>query len=90
MNIPVVIFKDQSSVYGVNVPGISGVHSWGDSIEDAMRNAKEAIIAHIELLLDLDEPVEISPSAIESLQKNPDHADGIWALITLPLPSELN
>ena len=84
MNIPVVIFKDQNSVYGVNVPDISGVHSWGDSIEDALTNVKEAIAAHIELLLDLGEPVEILPSTIESLQKNPDHASGIWALINLP------
>ena len=84
MNIPVVIFKDQNSVYGVNVPDISGVHSWGDSIEDALTNVKEAIAAHIELLLDLGEPVEILPSTIESLQKNPDHAAGIWALINLP------
>lgn len=84
MNIPVVIFKDPSSVYGVNVPDISGVHSWGDSIDDALTNVKQAITAHIELLLYLGEPVEISPSTIESLQKNPDHAGGIWALIDLP------
>ena len=39
MDIPVVIFKDEASVYGVNVPGIKGVYSWGDTIEDACGGA---------------------------------------------------
>ncbi|WP_166454887.1 type II toxin-antitoxin system HicB family antitoxin [Duganella aquatilis] len=34
MDIPVVIFKDEGSVYGVNVPDIKGVHSWSDTIAD--------------------------------------------------------
>lgn len=85
MDIPVVIFKDEGSVYGVNVPDIKGVHSWGDSIEDALKNVKEAITGHIETLLELGEPVEISQSTIETLQKNPDYAGGIWALVDLDL-----
>ncbi|SDN41263.1 hypothetical protein SAMN05216517_110169 [Janthinobacterium sp. OK676] len=28
MHIPLAIFKDTGSVYGVNVPDIQGVHSW--------------------------------------------------------------
>lgn len=85
MDIPVVIFKDEGSVYGVNVPDIKGVHSWGESIEGALKNVKEAITGHIETLLELGEPVEISQSTIETLQKNPDYAGGIWALVDLDL-----
>lgn len=48
MHIPVVIFKDTGSVYGVNVPDIQGVHSWGDSVEDALNNVLTAITSHIE------------------------------------------
>jgi len=85
MDIPVVIFKDEGSVYGVNVPDIKGVHSWGDTVEDALKNVKEAITSHIETLLELGEPVEITKSKIEELQRNPKHAGGIWALVDLDL-----
>ncbi|MBV6325096.1 type II toxin-antitoxin system HicB family antitoxin [Duganella violaceipulchra] len=85
MDIPVVIFKDEGSVYGVNVPDIRGVHSWGDTVEDALKNVKEAITSHIETLLELGEPVEITKSKIEDLQGNPAHTGGIWALVDLDL-----
>jgi len=85
MDIPVVIFKDEGSVYGVNVPDIVGVHSWGDSVEEALENVKEAIVGHIETLLELNEPVEITKSKIEDLQSTPEYAKGIWALVTVDL-----
>jgi predicted RNase H-like HicB family nuclease len=85
MEIPVVIFKDEGSVYGVNVPDIKGVHSWGDTVEEALKNVKEAISTHIETLLELGEPVEITKTNIEDLQANPDHAGGLWALVELDL-----
>jgi predicted RNase H-like HicB family nuclease len=85
MDIPVVIFKDEGSVYGVNVPDIKGVHSWGDTVEDALKNVKEAITSHIETLLELGESVEISQSKIGEMQGNPEHAGGIWALVSLDL-----
>lgn len=85
MDIPVVIFKDEGSVYGVNVPGIRGVHSWGDTIEDALKNVREAITSHIETLLELGEPVEITQKKIEALQENPEYKGGIWALVNVDL-----
>jgi len=85
MDIPVVIFKDEGSVYGVNVPDIKGVHSWGDTVEDALKNVKEAITSHIETLLELGESVEISQSKIGEMRGNPEHAGGIWALVSLDL-----
>ncbi len=85
MDIPVVIFIDEGSVYGVNVPDIRGCHSWGDTIEDALKNVKEAIVGHIETLLELGEPVEINQSKIASLQENPEYKGGIWALVNLDL-----
>lgn len=85
MNIPVVIFKDTGSVYGVNVPDIQGVHSWGDSVKDALNNVRTAITSHIETLLELGEPVEITQSKIVTLQENPEHAGGMWAVVELDL-----
>ena len=66
---PVVIFNDAASVYGMNVPDIQGVHSWGDSVEDALNNVRVAITSHIETLLELGEPVDITQSKIEALHR---------------------
>lgn len=85
MDIPVVIYKDEGSVYGVSVPNIKGVHSWGDTIDDALRNVTEAIASHIETLVELNESVEIAQTKIEALQGHPDYKGGIWALINVDL-----
>ena len=85
MHIPIVIFKDTGSVSGVNVPDIQGVHSWGDSMEDALNNVRTAITSHIETLLELGKPVEITQSKIVTLQANPEYAGGMWALVQLDL-----
>ena len=50
-----------------------------------MKNVRVAITSHIETLLELGEPVEITQSKIEDLQANPDHVGGIWALVELDL-----
>lgn len=85
MDIPVVIFKDEGSVYGVNVPDVPGCHSWGATIDDALRNAKQAIYSHIETLVELGEPVAITQSKIETLSRLDEHAGGIWALVDIDL-----
>jgi predicted RNase H-like HicB family nuclease len=85
MDIPVVIHKEDGTVYGVTVPDIPGCHSWGDTIDDAMKNAREAIHRHIETLLELEEKVNISSSSIEELSRNPDYAGGFWALVDVDL-----
>lgn len=89
MEISVVIHKDNGSVYGVTVPDIKGCHSWGDTIDDAIKNAKEAIRSHIETLLFLNEAISIENSKIENLIKNEEYANGIWAIVDIDL-SELD
>lgn len=85
MDIPVVIHKDEGSVYGVSVPDIPGCHSWGDTIDDAMRNVKQAIYSHVETLLMLNEPVDVRCSQIEELARDADYAGGIWALVNIDM-----
>lgn len=85
MEIPVAIFKDETSVYGVVVPDIKGCHSWGDTISDALRNAKEAIYSHVETLTELNQPVDITQSSIEILTLDPDYAGAIWALVDIDM-----
>lgn len=85
MEIPVVIHKDEGSVYGVIVPDIPGCHSWGDTIDDALKNTKAAIQSHIETLLELSESVEVTASKIEDLVKVEEYAGGIWAVVDVDL-----
>jgi predicted RNase H-like HicB family nuclease len=84
MRYPVVIHKDKSSDYGVTVPDLPGCFSAGDTLEDALTQAVEAIECHLEgLLLDGD---EIPPAqSVETHLKNRDYAGGTWALVSVDL-----
>lgn len=84
MQYHVVIHKDQNSDYGVTVPDLPGCFSAGDSLEDAARNAREAIECHIEGML-LDNEVVPMPSTLDTLANNPELADGIWLLVTIDM-----
>jgi len=84
MRYPVVIHKDKKSAYGVTVPDLPGCFSAGDTLEDALTNAVEAIECHLEgLLLDGDEIPPAQP--VDAHVKNKDFAGGTWALVTVDL-----
>lgn len=44
---------DDTHAYGVTVPDLPGCFSAGDTLDDAIANAKEAITGHIELLIEM-------------------------------------
>ncbi len=84
MRYPVVIHKDRKSDYGVTVPDLPGCFSAGDTMEEALTNAVEAIECHLEgLLLDGDEIPQAQP--VEEHLKNRDYAGGTWALVSVDL-----
>lgn len=89
MQFPIVIHKDPESVYGVIVPDIPGCHSWGETIDDAIRNAKEAIVTHLETMLELGQMPDISASSIEELRKKKEYKGAMWGLVDVDL-SELD
>lgn len=84
MRYPVVIHKDKNSDYGVTVPDLPGCFSAGETLDEALEMAHEAVECHIEgLLLDGEALPAVHP--IEHHQSNPDYADGVWALVELDL-----
>lgn len=86
---PVVIDKDPESCYGVTVPDLPGCFSAGDTIEDALRQAREAIEFHIEcLLLDGDPIPELKDIAFH--QNDPDYTDGQWESVAVIIPDISN
>ena len=84
MRYPVIIHKDPDSDYGVTVLDLPGCFTAGDTVDDAIVQAVEAIECHIEGLV-LDGQTIPTPQSIEFHQKNPDYADGIWALVSVTL-----
>ena len=84
MHYPVIIHKDPDSDYGVTVPDLPGCFTAGDTVDDAIVQATEAIECHIEGLV-LDGETVLIPRNIEFRQKNPDYVDGVWALVSVTL-----
>lgn len=85
MQFPIAIHKDAGTSFGVTVPDIAGCHSFGDTIEEAVNNTKEAIIGHIETLLELGEPVDIKVSTIDALRACKEYVDAAWGFVEVDL-----
>ena len=84
MRYPVVIHHEEDCAYGVIVPDLPGCFSAGESVDDAINQAKEAIECHLEGLIIEGEPVPTARD-ISAHAANPDYADGIWALVDVDL-----
>ena len=80
MRFALALHTDDGVKYGVTVPDLPGCFSAGDTFDDAVEMAREAIDAHCELLAEkaLDIP---SPQALARHQADPDLAGAIWVVI---------
>jgi predicted RNase H-like HicB family nuclease len=85
VEFPVAIHKDPDSCYGVTVPDIPGVFSAGDTVDEAMKNTREAIYSHVSILIEDGLDVSLVPSPIGDLIPNPDFAGAIWAYVEVDL-----
>ncbi|MBI3525033.1 MAG: type II toxin-antitoxin system HicB family antitoxin [Betaproteobacteria bacterium] len=82
MRYPVVIEPGTTTeAFGVAVPDLPGCFSAGDSMDEAMTNAEEAITAWIEAALDAGQEIP-QPSDIATLRKtHKAYKTWIWALV---------
>ncbi len=86
---PIVIHKDPEGCYGVTVPDLPGCFTTGDTVEDALKQARETIEFYMEcLLLDGDLIPELKD--ITYHQNNPDYADGQWESVAVIVPDISN
>ncbi len=84
MKYPIVIHKDSDSSYGVAVPDLPGCFSGGETLDEVMSAACEAIECHVEgILMDGGPIPERKP--MEAHVANPDFAGGIWAVISVDI-----
>ncbi len=80
MRYPVVLHTDDGIRYGVTVPDLPGCFSAGDTLEEALASAEEAIKLHLEGLVEEGHEVP-APGAVASYQALPEYAGGVWALV---------
>ena len=86
MRYAVLIHKDSASVYGVTVPDIPGCFSAGETIEEALDNAREAIYAHLELLAEDGQPIPDDVKInIDELAKDEGSAGAIFAMVEVDI-----
>ena len=84
MRFPIVIHKDRNSGYGVIVPDLPGCFSAGDTLDDAIDSAHEAIACHLEGLL-MDGETIPEQALLEAHRANKEHRSGTWALVSIDI-----
>ncbi|GAA5784873.1 type II toxin-antitoxin system HicB family antitoxin [Chitiniphilus shinanonensis] len=70
--------------FGVEVPDIPGCFSAGDTMDEAIANAREAIDGHLAILADDNAEIPIA-STVEHYLRHPDFAGRIWAVVEVDL-----
>ena len=88
MGYSVIIHKDPDSAYGVTVPDLPGCFSLGETVEDALKHAAEAIECYLEGLLLNGEPIP-SPKTFGFQPIHSDYSEGVWETVSVD-PSALN
>lgn len=84
MRYPIVVHKDEESGYGVSVPDLPGCFSAGDTLEDAIESAREAVACHLEGLL-MDGEAIPPQRSLEAHRVGDSYKDGIWALVDVDI-----
>jgi len=85
MRYPIVIEPGTATTaFGVVVPDLPGCFSAGDTLDDALDHAREAIELHLEDVLHSGgELPQASP--IDAHRDNPDYAGWLWAVVEIDL-----
>jgi predicted RNase H-like HicB family nuclease len=75
---------DDKTAHGVAVPDLPGCFSAGDSFDEALDNAREAILMWLEDAFEKGEPLP-RPSGIDALRAREEFAGWVWALVDVDL-----
>ena len=75
---------DAEHAFGVIVPDIPGCFSAGESLQEAIEAAHEAICGHLELLAEADEDIPAA-STVDELARREDLQGCTWALVNVDI-----
>lgn len=73
---------NENSAFGVVFPDVPSCFSAGDTLDEALAQAKEALDMHFEALSELGE-LPPQPSKVNELKDNPEYAGWVWAVIEI-------
>jgi predicted RNase H-like HicB family nuclease len=83
MRFPIAIEPGtETAAFGVVVPDLPGCFSAGDTLDEAVSNAEEAVALWMDAALDAGEAIP-SPSPLDSLRKNPEFAGWIYGVLAV-------
>ena len=84
-----LVHKDEGTSYGVSLPDVHGCISAGDTFEEAIANAGEALAGHFVAMRADDEAIP-APRSFEDLRHDPDFiADSEGAIVAMVMPREI-
>ena len=80
MRYPIAIEPgDDNTAWGVVVPDLTGCFSAGETLDDAIDKASEAITLWIETALDEGGDIP-APGSVAAYRQHPEYSGWIWAL----------
>ena len=77
-----------TSAWGVAVPDLPGCFSAGDTLDDAMANARQAIDQHVEIMIEDGVPIPIART-LAVIQADPAYNGWVWAVVDVPVEKYL-
>ena len=85
MRYPIILHTDDHQDFGVTVPDLPGCFSAGDSIEEAIDNACEAILAHAEVLAEDGESIPLPSEIVNMDDFYPNEGTALLAYVDIDL-----
>ena len=80
-----LVHKDEGTSYGVSFPDVPGCISAGDTFEEAVANAAEALAFHF-----AEMRKEAAPRSFEDLKRDPEFVeDSADAIVTMVTPQRM-
>jgi predicted RNase H-like HicB family nuclease len=78
-----LIRKDADSDFGVDFPDFPGCISAGATLDEARHMAQEALELHLAGMIEDGEALPV-PSSLEAIMADPENADAVAFLVTVP------
>ena len=83
MRYPVAIEPgDENTAFGVVVPDLPGCFSAGDTLDEAMAGAEEAIALWIDATIDSGDAIP-TPSSLDAVRLNPEFSGWVFAVVAI-------
>jgi len=85
MFYPAYVHSDADGSASGFFPDVPGCYFAGDSLDGAFRDAQNALDAHFEMLIELEQPIPLSEITVEQHLRNKpeDFVDGHWLMVDI-------